>query len=143
MTPSKRGPKPPPSNPLATELASARRDNIRLQQRLERAEAIIELQKKLPNSWGSPQWRATQSPDGGRRCSDAERPERCCLCRARDFTRQRSSSPCPRDAAVCTFTAAAKAEASPDHRTTAGGARPVARAALRRPRSGGNLRQPA
>ena len=54
LTPSKRGPKPPPANPLATELANARRDNIRLQQRLERAEAIIGLQKKLGELLGVP-----------------------------------------------------------------------------------------
>jgi transposase-like protein len=54
LTPSKRGPKPPPLNPLAAELASARRDNIRLQQRLERAEAIIELQKKVAELLGFP-----------------------------------------------------------------------------------------
>ena len=54
LTPSKRGPKPPPPNPLATELASAQRDNIRLQQRLVRAEAIIELQKKVAELLGLP-----------------------------------------------------------------------------------------
>ena len=54
LTPSKRGPKPPRPNPLATELASARRDNIRLQQRLDRAEAIIELQKKVAELLGIP-----------------------------------------------------------------------------------------
>lgn len=54
LTPSKRGPKVPPLNPLAAELASARRDNIRLQQRLERAEAIIELQKKVAELLGVP-----------------------------------------------------------------------------------------
>jgi transposase len=54
LTPSKRGPKPPRPNPLAIELASARRDNIRLQQRLVRAEAIIELQKKVAELLGVP-----------------------------------------------------------------------------------------
>ena len=54
LTPKKRGPKPPPANPLAAELATARRDNIRLQQRLERAEAIIGLQKKLGELLGLP-----------------------------------------------------------------------------------------
>jgi transposase len=54
LTPSKRGPKPPPPNPLAAELATARRDNIRLQQRLVRAEAIIELQKKVAELLGLP-----------------------------------------------------------------------------------------
>lgn len=54
LTPSKRGPKSPPPNPLATELANARRDNIRLKQRLDRAEAIIELQKKVAELLGIP-----------------------------------------------------------------------------------------
>ena len=54
LAPGKRGPKVPPANPLAAELASARRDNIRLQQRLERAEAIIELQKKVAELLGVP-----------------------------------------------------------------------------------------
>jgi transposase len=54
LTPSKRGPKSPPTNPLAIELASAQRDNMRLQQRLERAEAIIGLQKKLGELLGVP-----------------------------------------------------------------------------------------
>ena len=62
LTPSKRGPKPPPSNPLATELASARRDNIRLQQRLERAEAIIELQKKVAELLGLPPMASDAEP---------------------------------------------------------------------------------
>jgi cell shape-determining protein MreC len=39
---------------LATELASARRDNIRLQQHLDRAEAIIDLQKKVAELLGVP-----------------------------------------------------------------------------------------
>src|ERR1700693_3199061 len=52
LTPSQRGSKPPAPNPLATELATARRDNIRLQQRLVRAEAIIELQKKVAELLG-------------------------------------------------------------------------------------------
>jgi transposase len=54
LTPSKRGPKPPPPNPLAAELASALRDNMRLRQRLERAEAIIDLQKKVAELLGIP-----------------------------------------------------------------------------------------
>ena len=62
LTPSKRGPKPPPSNPLATELASARRDNTRLQQRLERAEAIIELQKKVAELLGLPPMASDAEP---------------------------------------------------------------------------------
>jgi transposase len=45
--PGKRGPKAAPANPLEAELTSARREITRLGQRLERAEAIIDLQKKL------------------------------------------------------------------------------------------------
>jgi transposase len=39
------GPKTAAPNPLAAELALSQRDNLRLKKRLERAEAIIELQK--------------------------------------------------------------------------------------------------
>src|SRR5208283_4915617 len=45
LSPAKRGPKTAEPNPLAAELARSRRENLRLKQRLERAEAIIELQK--------------------------------------------------------------------------------------------------
>ena len=45
LTPIKRGPKPAMRNPLAAELAQAKRENARLARRLERAEAIIEIQK--------------------------------------------------------------------------------------------------
>jgi len=47
LTPARRGPKPNQPNPLAADLAKAQKDNARLRLRLERAEAIIELQKKL------------------------------------------------------------------------------------------------
>ena len=47
LTPGKRGPKVAPANPLEAELTRARQEIARLGQRLERAEAIIDLQKKL------------------------------------------------------------------------------------------------
>src|SRR3954463_11025523 len=47
LTPARRGPKVSQPNPLAAELAKARQENARLRQRLERAEAIIDLQKTL------------------------------------------------------------------------------------------------
>jgi transposase-like protein len=47
LTPSRRGPKAAPANLLEADLTSARREIARLGQRLERAEAIIDLQKKL------------------------------------------------------------------------------------------------
>ena len=52
LTPAKRGPRPAAPNPPAAELAQLRRDNTRLQQRLDRAEAIIELQKKVSELLG-------------------------------------------------------------------------------------------
>ena len=45
LTPARRGPKSRPANPLATELASAQKENAQLRRRLERAEAIIDVQK--------------------------------------------------------------------------------------------------
>src|SRR5450432_2536173 len=47
LSPVRRGPKVAEPNPLASELAQALRDNTRLTRRLERAEAIIEVQKKV------------------------------------------------------------------------------------------------
>ena len=54
LSPAKRGPKTVEPNPLVAELALARRDNLRLKQRLERAEAIIEIQKKVAVLLGLP-----------------------------------------------------------------------------------------
>ena len=47
LTPAKRGPKAEAANPLAAELAAERRKTAALQRRLEQAEAIIEVQKKV------------------------------------------------------------------------------------------------
>ena len=54
LSPAKRGPKTTEPNPLATELALSRRDNLRLKLRLERAEAIMEIQKKVAVLLGLP-----------------------------------------------------------------------------------------
>lgn len=47
LKPLKRGPKAAPANPLEAELAKARQDIARLQRRVERAEAVIDVQKKF------------------------------------------------------------------------------------------------
>jgi hypothetical protein len=47
LTPARRGPGITEPNPLAAELALSRRNNARLTQRLARAEAIIDRQKKV------------------------------------------------------------------------------------------------
>jgi len=54
LAPAKRGPKAAPPDPLAAELAAERRENARLRKRLERAEAIIDLQKKVSDLLGLP-----------------------------------------------------------------------------------------
>ena len=52
LTPVKRGPKPAETNPLSAKLAASNRENAQLRRRLDRAEAIIELQKKLADLLG-------------------------------------------------------------------------------------------
>ena len=47
----KRGPKPKAVDPRVKRLE---RENVRLRRQLEQAETIIEIQKKLLGSWGSP-----------------------------------------------------------------------------------------
>lgn len=54
LSPVKRGPKPAPANPLAAEHAKLQRDYKRLEQRAQRAEAVIEIQKKLSLLLGLP-----------------------------------------------------------------------------------------
>lgn len=66
LAPARRGPKSHPTNPLSAELAGARRDIVQLRHRLQRAEAIIEVQKNLPICWGFHWCRSGQTtcPDG-------------------------------------------------------------------------------
>ena len=54
LSPAKRGPKTAELNPLAAELALVQRENSRLTRRLARAEAIIDLQKKVAELLGIP-----------------------------------------------------------------------------------------
>ena len=54
LSPVKRGPKVVEPNPLAAEHAQLQRDNRLLTKRLERAEAIIEIQKKIALLLGLP-----------------------------------------------------------------------------------------
>jgi transposase-like protein len=50
----KRGPKPAVRNPMAAELAQAKKENSQLLRRLEHAEAIIAIQKKVAALLGLP-----------------------------------------------------------------------------------------
>ena len=58
LAPGKRGPKTAEPNPLTAEVTALQRDNARLALRLTRAEAIIDIQKKLRHCWAS-RWRPT------------------------------------------------------------------------------------
>ena len=49
-----RGRKPAPKNPLSGKVKDLEREVRRLQRKLRRAELIMDIQKKLPFSWGSP-----------------------------------------------------------------------------------------
>ena len=59
LAPQKRGPKP---DPQAAEIARLRHENERLQQRLQRAETIIEVQKKLSALLGLPTSESDEQP---------------------------------------------------------------------------------
>ncbi len=61
LKPKKRGRK---TEPLAVENAALRRDIARLQAKLERAETIIEVQKKLAHLLGLPMPNETDEPNG-------------------------------------------------------------------------------
>jgi len=54
LSPVKRGPKMVSAHPLSAEHAKLQRDYKRLQQKLERAEAVIEIQKKVAALIGFP-----------------------------------------------------------------------------------------
>jgi transposase-like protein len=56
LAPQRRGPKP---DPQAVENARLRRENARLQERLQRAELIIDFQKKVAQMFG----RTLETPD--------------------------------------------------------------------------------
>ena len=52
MTPKKRGRKRKEKNPLSKRVAKLEKENLRLQQKLKRAELIIEAQKKMSEILG-------------------------------------------------------------------------------------------
>ena len=53
LTPRKRGRKPRPVDPQARRIAQLEKENERLQRKLEQAETIIEVQKKLSQLLGT------------------------------------------------------------------------------------------
>jgi transposase-like protein len=55
LTPKQRGPAPKPKNPLAAKVAALERAVSREKARAERAEALVELQKKVAELLGTAQ----------------------------------------------------------------------------------------
>jgi len=53
LAPQPRGPKPTPPTLLADEVARLRAENVRLQARLDQAELVIDVQKKIAQLLGS------------------------------------------------------------------------------------------
>ena len=54
MVPAKRGPKAAEANPMAAALALSHQNNARLTRHLARAEAIVDIQKKVASLLGLP-----------------------------------------------------------------------------------------
>jgi transposase-like protein len=54
LSPKKRGPKVAPLDPRDKKIAELERENMRLTKRAERAEALVELQKKVAALLGTP-----------------------------------------------------------------------------------------
>jgi transposase-like protein len=54
LSPKKRGPKPTPPDPRDKKIAEQEREIVRLTKRAERAEALVELQKKVAALLGTP-----------------------------------------------------------------------------------------
>ena len=62
LAPKKRGPTPTPKNPLAAKVVALEREMTRLKARAERAEALVELQKKVAELLGTPLQRTGEKP---------------------------------------------------------------------------------
>lgn len=63
LAPKKRGPRPDPDKELLKRIAKLEKDNLRLADKLEKAELIIEVQKKVARLLGTEQ---LEDKDGGK-----------------------------------------------------------------------------
>ena len=137
LTPARRGPQPVPPRPLAAELAAAQRDNAQLRHRLDRAEAIIAVQKNLRPCWAYPSRRPSQTarPDGcaGRGIAGQGRPRRHLH---RSWPVARQPAPQPQTPVLATARPAAPTQPAKGAagRIAPSRARPAPLAPLRRPR---------
>ncbi len=96
LQPRARGPEKAPAHPLQADLAKANREIAALRRRLDQAEAIIAIQKKLQPCWTSWSRRPTAAAhrDGGG-CGFARpyRPDHGCLSGTGGVAGQRASAP--------------------------------------------------
>jgi len=122
LTPAKRGRQAAKPSPEAVELAQLRREYARLQQRLDRAEAIIDLQKKLRSCWGFlwPSRTRTIRRDCSRHDPAVTHRGRGSLCGVRFAARQLLSAASQARATRCS-TPTARLRASPGSQRTTGG----------------------
>src|SRR5258708_28724 len=141
LVPARRGPKVAEVNPLAAELARSHRSNADLTRRLARAEAIIDIQKKLRRCWAS-HWRRTAASldRSGRGPRASQRHDRRGLCLARGFARHGAKKACPAERTAGDRARRAEIDPGVDGTARAGGVGFVACATLRGSGPGGNLR---
>ena len=145
LVPGKRGPKATDPSPLSAEVTALQRDNARLALRLTRAEAIIDIQKKVAALLGIP-----LTPSDGEALTEAvvalapARGMTAAVCAALGVSRasvQRRRSRVAAPPAIDRQRAKpTRALSDPQQQVVTGA---VACAALRRPGAGRNLRQPA
>ena len=147
LTPARRGPKSCPANPLAAELAVSKRQNALLRRRLERAEAIIEVQKNLPICWGS-NWRRSRRRPSSTTHSDGwtgglHAGQGCSYCDLRGtrlIPRQPASQRNQAIAAACSASVPTEPAQGVVVRAAENRARSAPFASLRRSGAGRNLR---
>lgn len=63
LAPKKRGPRPDPNREMLMRIAKLEKENLRLAEKLEKAELIIEVQKKVARLLGTEQ---PEDKDGGK-----------------------------------------------------------------------------
>jgi hypothetical protein len=120
------------------------RDNARLAQRLTRAEAIIELQKKWRSCWAARYSRTATGRDRrSPRPGAYERSRHRGVCRAGGVARHRASVASGAGSTAGATTPAPVPGAGVDVATAPGSARSAACATLRRPGARRDLRHPA
>ena len=132
LVPARRGPKVAEANPLAAELARSHKSNADLTRRLARAEAIIDIQKKLRRCWASHWRRTATSLDRSRRGPrSGQRHDRRGLCFARGFARHGAATAYPAERTADDPAPSAETAPGLERAATTVGTGSAARAAFR------------